>query len=368
MNIKILEESFDFSQIKESGKSHIAIICHDQPDPDCFATALGMKEIADSLGFEAAIFYGGEISHTQTRVMINVLNISAVKLDPEDDSIESIKTFLANSYIVVVDTPNFGRENCQSISDFVPENKIPDLIIDHHIISSRSSSAYIHKNTGSCSTIMFEILKQQEIEIGRTLATALYLGISTDTDDLRAEGTTNEDREVFEQLKCLIDPDIYLKIFNYPKPPAMLGLRSKAYRSICVEGNLAITQIGLINPQQRALLGELCEEVLEIDAIETVVVMGIVDEGFEKDKYITASFRSRVLAIDTRDFMQRVFGKKYAGGRKGCGAAKVPLDDLTSNTIDRLSADELKMKCLNDFMAALFETYKSQIRQEKEKI
>lgn len=359
----------DFSSLMTGEKKKVAIICHDQPDPDCLASALAMKEIASSLGLESHIFYGGEIPHTQNRVMINVLNITATKLDKEDDSFDSIKQIIEDSYIVVVDTSNFLKENCQSISGFVDKGSNAHVHIDHHALNPNLvCNNFIHKICGSCSTIMYMLLKERNIDINRTLATALYLGISTDTDDLRAEGTTDEDRIVCEQLKQLIDPDIYLKIFNYPKPLTLLNLRSKAYSSVCIKDNLAVMQVGIINPQQRALLGELCEEVLEIEAIETVVVLGLIDEGFDKDKYIVASFRSRVLAIDTKDFIQGVFGKKNGGGRKGCGAAKVCLDDPTCNTIDLLCSDESRKNSLDIFVNALFEPYKIKIREEKDKI
>lgn len=358
----------DFSMLQTGEKNHVAIICHDQPDPDCLASAMAMKEIAAALGLEATIYYGGEIAHTQNRVMINVLNIPIVKMDSEDDSAETIKESLANSYLVVVDTSNFKKENCSAITPFVAKDKNPDLVIDHHTVNASVAGPYIHKMFGSCATIMYQIMLERGIEINRTLATALYLGVSTDTDDLRAEGTTDDDRKAIESLKQLIDPEIYLKIFSYPKPLALLNLRTKAYNSIFVKDNLAVAQVGIINPQQRALLAELCQEILEIEAIETVVVVGLMDEGFDKDKYVAASFRSRVLAIDTRDFIQRVFGKRNGGGRKGCGAAKVPLDGPTCDTIDRLTSDEAKRNCLDSFVAAIFETYKEKIREEKEKI
>jgi len=361
-------EAFDVLLKENSDRKHVAILCHDQPDPDCLASAMAMMEIATYMGLESTIYYGGEIAHTQNRVMINVLNIPVTKLDLEDESAETIKESIQKSHIVLIDTSHFRKENCQVISGFVPKDRLPDVVIDHHSVNAGVACPYIHRLCGACATIFLDLLKEKKIVIDRTLATALYLAIMTDTDDLRAEGTTDEDREAIDELKQMIDPDIYLKIFHYPKPLALLNLRSRGYHSIAVKDNLAVAYVGIINPQQRSLMAELCEEILEIEAVETAVVIGLTDEGYGKDKHVSSSFRSRVLAIDTRDFLQSVFGKKNSGGRKGCGAAKVPLDEPTCETIDRLASNEDKKGCLDTFVTAIFETYCAKIREEKEKI
>jgi nanoRNase/pAp phosphatase (c-di-AMP/oligoRNAs hydrolase) len=308
--------------------------------------------------------------------MINVLNIHCYKLDKDDESAESIRTTFKNSYIVVLDTSNFCGPKCTSVADFVESGTVPSLIIDHHDPNPNVTCQYIHQSFGSCSTIMYQILKHHKIEIDNVLATALYMGISTDTDDLKSEGTTEDDEKAFAELRQIIDPEKYLKIFNYPKPLALLMLRKRFYASFCNEGNsLIVANVGVINPQQRALMAELCEEMLELEGIETSVVMGLVDEGYEKPKYLVASFRSRTLAIDTQDFIKRVFlkkdGRKNAaasgGGRKGAGAAEIKLDACLCDTLDNLAQKDDKSQ-YEIVVSALFETYKNRIRSEKEKI
>jgi len=94
----------------------ISIICHDQPDPDCLASAFAIQTLAQSKGKNAVIYYGGEIPYTQNSVMMNVLNISAIKLevdeDNEEESTQQIKDNIKKSCVIVVDTSaNFGKEN-----------------------------------------------------------------------------------------------------------------------------------------------------------------------------------------------------------------------------------------------------------------
>ena len=350
----------------------VAIICHDQPDPDCLASAMAMKVIAEHFGKTSTIYYGGELGHTQNRIMVNVLDISLSRLDindndsddDDDETIVNIQEFIDNSFIVVVDTSYYGNENCSGIAPFIKDNQEPDLIIDHHDLNNKIKTPYLRRCYGSCSTILYEMMESLNLNISRILATALYLGINTDTTDLKGEGATSEDHAAYESLKEKIDLEKYLKIFNYPKPSALLDLRKKAYKDICTTNTLAVANVGVITPQQRSLVAEICEEILEIESIETAVVMAIVDEGLKTKKAIVASFRSSLLAINTKDFMKKIFGKKGVGGRKGSGGASIPLDFIHCDTIDSIRSQHGDNGHLSQYISHIFEAYSMKIKEE----
>ena len=135
LDIKSVEKILEI--IRTKGKDSVAIICHDQPDPDCLASALAVQSIVESIGKTSTIYYGGEIPYTQNSVMMNVLNISTVKLEiDEEESIQNIKNAIVNSLIVVIDTSCcFGKENNVSLSPFIDKNIKADIVIDHHLIN-----------------------------------------------------------------------------------------------------------------------------------------------------------------------------------------------------------------------------------------
>lgn len=364
------------SALKATNKNSIAIICHDQPDPDCLASAMAMQAIVESIGKVSTIFYGGEIPYTQNSVMMNVLNISATKLevdeDNEEESIQQIRESILNSFVVVVDTScNFGKENNTSLALFIDKDKKADAVIDHHSINPYlDCQNYINKQYGSCSTIMFEILNVLNIPISKSLATALYLGISTDTVDLKSEGTVENDKDALNSLRSLMDIELLRKIYDYPKPLALLELRKRAYCGFSICGNnLTITNVGIVNSQQRALVAKLCEEMLEIESIESALVMGMVDEGFDRPKYLIASFRTGVLAINVSQFIQKIFGKKNGGGRRGAGAAKVPLDDKLCSVIDFVRRQNPESnEEVEKLIAPFFSFYADKTKQEKSNV
>jgi nanoRNase/pAp phosphatase (c-di-AMP/oligoRNAs hydrolase) len=356
--------------IKNAEQDSVSIICHDQPDPDCLSSAMAMKVIAEHFGKKADIYYGGEIGHTQNRIMVNVLDISASRFDSEDeeDTRQALADSIEKSFIVVVDTAHFGCENCRGISDFVDKDRRPDLVIDHHDLNPKVTSPYLRKPYGSCAAILSEMLESLEIPVGRILATALYLGINTDTHDLKGEGTSEGDHRAYEALKERIDLEKYLKVFNYPKPSALLDLRKRAYQTIQTSSTLAVASVGVITPQQRSLVAELCEEILEIESIETAVVMAVVDEGLKNKKALVASFRSGLLAINTKDFMTKIFGKKGVGGRKGAGGAHIPLDFIHCDTLDYIRSQHGDNGHLTEYTSHIFDSYAVKIKEEKENV
>lgn len=362
---------------KSEKRNSVSIICHDQPDPDCLASAMAIQHIADEFKLESKIYYGGEIPYTQNSVMMNVLNISAIKLESDESEsdesdLDMIREAIKNSYLIVVDTScSFGKENNTGICEFLEENRNPDVVIDHHYQNHDLECIYIHENYGSCSSIMYEILSTLKINISKGLATALYLGISTDTADLKSEGTVQNDVDALENLKKLMDIELLRKIYDYPKPLALLELRKRAYNDFCIFGNnLTISNVGIINPQQRALLAKLSEEMLQVESIDSCLILGLVDEGFDKPKYITASFRTNVLAINTGQFVQKIFGKKYSGGRKGAGAAKIPLDEKTCSVIDFIRRKENgeSHEEINKLIMPFFDFYIAKAKEEKNNV
>jgi len=335
-----------------------------------------VQSIVESIGKTSTIYYGGEIPYTQNSVMMNVLNISAIRLeideDNEEESIQQVKSNIENSSIVVVDTSCcFGKENNTGLHQFIEKDIRADVVIDHHTLNPYlECSFYLNKQYGSCSTIMYELLKEGNINISKGLATALYLGISTDTADLKSEGTVESDKKALEALRSIVDVELLRQIYDYPKPLALLELRKRVYNNFYICGNnLTISNVGLINSQQRALLAKLCEEMLQIESIDSAIVMGVVDDGFDKPKYLIASFRTGVLAINVSQFIQKIFGKKYGGGRRGAGAAKIPLDDKLCSVIDFVRRQNPESnEEIEKLVTPFFDLYANKTKEEKNNI
>jgi len=61
--------------INTVGEGKLAIIVHDNPDPDAISSAMGLKEIANSVGVKADILYNGVIGHHENKAFVNSLKL-----------------------------------------------------------------------------------------------------------------------------------------------------------------------------------------------------------------------------------------------------------------------------------------------------
>ncbi|HUS49486.1 MAG TPA: DHH family phosphoesterase [Candidatus Paceibacterota bacterium] len=352
--------------LRTSKKKRVAIFCHDSPDPDCIASAEGFRHIAKKFKKEVQVYYGGEINHIQNRALCNVFDISMINIsDLDERQIEAHSEMLKESIIVVLDTSMFLFGNCQGPKILMEQNVEPDIIIDHHNydISVNDKVTFIKKQTGSCSSIIFMILKQLKVKMNERLKTILFLGLLKDTDDFKHKDIiTNVDIDVYNALKNNIDFQKYLRVTNCPKPMALIELKAKAFNKYIKQtGNCIVCGVGFIPPSQRALLAEICDDLMQYDEVEKSMVLGIVDEGFGLSKYFVSSFRSGGDTVDAHEFVRKIFGKDGAGGRRGASGSSVLLDDIAKHTIDRFSENVEKKE---SYFNLLYQAYSDRILQE----
>jgi nanoRNase/pAp phosphatase (c-di-AMP/oligoRNAs hydrolase) len=70
-------------ELLEDG-SELNVVCHNNPDPDCLASALALGLIGAEAGIdERQILYSGDISHQQNRAFVNLLDIDLQPFEPE---------------------------------------------------------------------------------------------------------------------------------------------------------------------------------------------------------------------------------------------------------------------------------------------
>ena len=324
--------------------SNIGIVMHETPDPDCIASALGLCKLITSWNPDAkcTFLYSGEISHPQNKTMVNVLNIILTDIGELENVPEAFDAF------VVVDTiPErcFGKE----AKDY---NCI--LTIDHHRVESKKSKITDIRPVGSTSSIVWEYLQKSGIEFSdkddndAIVATALLIGIKTDTSDLVSENVTDLDFKASQNLMSFVNRRYLSAIIDYPIPPYHFQLRSQLDQedNIRSEAGVFVGGIGYLSPTKRDALPTMAEERARVEGIETAFVFGIVGE------YIHVSVRSVGVSVDVNALCQKIFGKQYAGGKMGSGAAKIPLGFLSININ---APEEVKCKLWNAVKALVMD-------------
>lgn len=302
MDLAVIDKFLEEVKNKESKQVNICL--HDTPDPDAIGSGVGMAMALLELGYKSEIYYSGDISHPQNKTLINVLNIV----------LKRTKNPINGDYpIICVDgTPS---NSCAERAD---------LVIDHHKNPTDAEFQVIDPSAGSCSTLVWQIIKHLGIEIKAdyiSTYTALLLGIRTDTNDLISENMSVSDFEAYQELLEHVDKESLQKIMNYPFPRYLYDKRILLHK----EGNfyeangVFVGGVGYISGEQRDAIAVLAEEYARMESVNTAVIFAITDSNT-----LRVSVRSSNVSLDVGQMCRDLFDGN-GGGTSYKGGAGIPL-------------------------------------------
>ena len=185
------------------GTAPVVMAVHDYPDPDAIASAMAFQTLARSWGVDSVIAHGGGSGRPENMAMVKLLRIET---------------------ILFSDIPDLGGFRGAFFLDTQPAAQNQSLpggtpvvaVIDHHRLGGDPARpaadppgepgyyADIRLDIGSTSTLAFAYLAAAGIVPDARLATALFLGIKTDTADLMRDAA-KADVEAYGRLVSLAD-------------------------------------------------------------------------------------------------------------------------------------------------------------------
>ncbi len=178
-------------------QKQVCIMTHDFPDHDAIAAAFGLQYLLQSVGLEAQIVYRGMLQSPSLEHAINLLQISVYHFD---DVVQQ------DAQIIAIDgLPNLLSEH---------EKKIT-AIIDHHNLLHPSGIRYkdVRTSYGACATIIWEYFRESSLEIPRSVATALLMGIMMDTMFM-TRGVSQADLRAHSELFYLGDWELASRLLR----------------------------------------------------------------------------------------------------------------------------------------------------------
>lgn len=185
--------------IKEfSDSSSIALFTHSRPDGDALGSVLALKFALEKLGKRVEAFCDTEIGHKYT-----ILGYDKYwSRQPRGDF----------ELFVALDCGDVGRLG--AFSDFFFRQK-NTLCIDHHYSHVSFCQLNYVKNCSSTCELVYTILNGLSVEIDKEIATALYIGLSTDTGNFSHGNTTPAVFEIAADLasKGIDIPGIYDSVY-----------------------------------------------------------------------------------------------------------------------------------------------------------
>lgn len=298
----------------------ILVIVQNNPDPDALASAAALRAIAwHTARKSVTIGFGGVCGRAENRAMMRILKIDARPMRTEE--------VCGYETICLVD--------CQprSGNNLLPGRRRASVVIDHHLISKRTrwtaELCDVRPEYGATSTILHEYLCALKTPLDARLATALFYGIQSDTQDLGREASPSDVR-AYQALFLLADKRRLARIHHAPVPRAYFatlaeGLAKSVVAGPCVIGFLPACP----NPDAAA---EVADLLMRLEGVRMAVCYGVFDNE------IVLSARGATPRTNVAHRIRQVVkGLGHGGGHLTMAAGRLPLvDPAHGSNLDRI--------------------------------
>ena len=290
------------------GGEELTIVCHNNPDPDCLASAIALGRIAADADIdERHIVYSGVVSHQQNRAFVNLLEIDLQPFDAE-----TVRSRPEGSLLAFVDHSLHGENN------EVPEDVPVDVIVDHHPAEGIDARFVDHReDVGATATILTEYVLELGVSLDTQLATALLFAIRRETLGF-LRGATRAEYGAASELHDSADSDLLRKLSTPSVSGATIDAIADAIENRSVRGSVLISHVG--RTSERDAIPQAADYLATLEGVETAVVFGVVETA------IQLSARSTDPRVHMGETLRAAFGDVgSAGGHREMAGGEIPL-------------------------------------------
>jgi nanoRNase/pAp phosphatase (c-di-AMP/oligoRNAs hydrolase) len=316
----------------------LAVVAHDNPDPDAIASAVALARVATGADREADICYFGDISHQENRAFVNLLEIDMKNLEPGTDLADY-------AGVALVDHSRPG------VNDGLPEETPIDIVIDHHPPREPVDARFVdlRSDVGATSTLMVDYLRRLGVGLDETVATALLFGIRIDTDEFTREVCPDD----FAAAAYIL-PRANLGTLDRVDSPSVsadtLETIACAIANRRRHGPALVSGVGRLNA--RDALAQAADRLLDLEGVTTTFVYGI------SDGTVYVSARARGADIDLGETLRDAFGQiGSAGGHADMAGAQLSLGLLESIDGDDESLTDVVDSVITDRFLEAYDSH-----------
>lgn len=280
---------------------------HEGPDGDALGSLLGLHGILTQLGKDSVMFLAEK--EFPLPVEYRFMPLQEVFHEPPAD--------LNDRTVVFLDCGNIERMPVDWL-----KNGVEILNIDHHHDNTRFGSVNLVDDSAACTAeIIFDVAADLDAEITPEIATALYVGLITDTGMFMYENTNARSHHVAAALIEAGVPvnEIYRRLFErVPTEKLRLLARSLDRVERRLDGALSLTYISAEDYRVTGADEVLTEGIIDfIRALEGTAVAAVIrdkpDGGGAARK---VSLRSTDGAVDVSEIARKMGG---GGHRRAAG-------------------------------------------------
>jgi nanoRNase/pAp phosphatase (c-di-AMP/oligoRNAs hydrolase) len=242
----------------------VVVVMHDNPDPDAIATGWAVRVlIEERLGKPASLVAGGAIVRAENCHMVELLQPPLELVDdlPHD----------AGDAVVLVDC-GLGTSNHLVTREAIR----PVAVIDHHLNGKPGPPVPfmdLRPDVAASVTIAGDYLRQQQVEPGVKLATAMLYAIRTETRGFETHHTPL-DREILLWLTQRADPAMIAEIENAPLSRDYFVDLALALQSTMVFGDTAMCL--LPRAEGAEIVGELSDLLVRCRSLHRVLTGAVI--------------------------------------------------------------------------------------------
>lgn len=275
-------------------------------DPDAMASALALKRLFWRRVKKTMIFHINTIKRADNLALIKLLKI-------KQHPIRDLNAGDFTKWALVDSQPQHHEQ--------LSKHRF-DIIIDHHPLTPGSMAAFvdIREDYGANSSILSEYLRAARIKPSPRLATALFYGIKTDTDNF-ARPTTPNDINAFRYLYPYTNINIIKKIESSEMTKKTLSQFQAALRNLTFIKDKTFIHMGKVNDPD--ILVMLADFFLKMAEARWCIVSGVYGQK------LIVILRNAGFRLDAGKTAQRLFGKwGSAGGHKSAARAEIPVNEI----------------------------------------
>jgi nanoRNase/pAp phosphatase (c-di-AMP/oligoRNAs hydrolase) len=282
------------------------VVMHDNPDPDVIATAWSVQcLIEDKLHKPTRIVGGGAIVRAENKHMVELLQ-------PPIELVSEIAA-AADTATILVDC-GLGTTN-----HLVTRAAIhPVAVIDHHPTGRGSQLLFqdIRTDAAASASIAASYLREQHIDPGMKLATAILYAIRTETCGNETDHSTL-DRSIVTWLTEIADPTLLAEIENAPLDPEYFGDLVLAMQNTFVYGNTALCFLPRAFGAE--IVGEVADLLIRCRGVHHVLCAAVVGEDL-----LLSARTDRDCEDAARLLRTTLLGIGSCGGHEHRAGGKVP--------------------------------------------
>ena len=270
----------------------IVVQCHDNPDADALASGYGVYTYLKEQGKDVRFVYGGRYQIQKSNL---VLMVSELRIP-----VEHVDALEAPELLVTVDC-QYGEGN---VTRFEAGTV---AVIDHHQVSGALPPlSEVRSNLGACATLVRELLGLEGMDINdnKGLATALYYGLLTDTNNF-TEISHPLDKDLRDD--AVFDRSLIVRFRNANLSLRELEIAGAALMNYRYHEEYRYAVV-MAEPCDPNILGMISDLMLEVDSVDTCLVYSVQSFG------IKISVRSCVKEVKASELAEFITDGIGSGG------------------------------------------------------